>query len=149
MSVLLVRWGKEADALEVPEGRTAHEVVSSRFGIPVERLSLVCRGKKSHSTEELLALCAQGAVVMVVGTARRAQLDEPRSAALVALGRVPVVGRPMARSALSLWTFAVRCWGFAVPKVVHYTASAGKLAYLFVASLLPTWRRPERRPHAD
>lgn len=45
--VLLVKWGKQVDALEVdPIKETAHDVVSRRFDIPAARLSLICRGRK-------------------------------------------------------------------------------------------------------
>ena len=105
--VLVVKYGKGMEEVEVQESETAQEAVSRRFGIPIERLSLVCRGKKfgrdRAATLELKALSAQGHFVLVIGTPRAAQLDEPRGALTRSIARVPVVGPPLARYSVFLW----------------------------------------------
>ena len=148
--MLLVKWGKEADALAIPEGRTAHAIVSERFGIPLKRLTLVHRGKKYPNdlaaTKELLMLSAKGQTILVIGTALSAQLDEPQGEVLATVARLPLIGRPTAHLLLNVFSLTLRCWNLVVPRVFSFTANAGRFAYLFVASLLPF---PSRRSHTD
>mmetsp|Transcript_8017 Transcript_8017/g.24770 ORF Transcript_8017/g.24770 Transcript_8017/m.24770 type:complete len:152 (+) Transcript_8017:86-541(+) len=138
--LLLVKYGKVGDALEVRAGRTAHAVVAERFGIPEERLRLVYRGQQfandATATQALLDLSAAGRSVLVVGTPRTEQLDAP------------------APSSQRLWTFVVTFWLWFVALVSRIAAQTGHVVYLFIASLLPTLppdaqQRRRRQQRAD
>ena len=86
--ILLVRYGREEDALEVGPEESAHAVVAARFGLRPDRVTLVCRGKKYDgvlprtATAHLLAESARGHVTLVVGTQAVNRLFPPRLRAL-------------------------------------------------------------------
>ena len=73
----------------VPDGSSAHEVLSRKFGIPFERIKLVAKGKAytgclpQTTTDMLLELCRDGTAIMLIGTPVAEQLDESRKATVI------------------------------------------------------------------
>uniref|UniRef100_A0A7S3NPE4 Ubiquitin-like domain-containing protein n=1 Tax=Aureoumbra lagunensis TaxID=44058 RepID=A0A7S3NPE4_9STRA len=162
-TMILVKFGKEVDALPIDENDNIHSIIAKRFDIPIQRLNLICRGRKyaEGTREELIELCKYGNYILVLGTPIKDQLDEPRAFPLTIIARFPLLGRPLAKFLLVTWNFFSRIWRTSYPRFIDVSFASLKIICLFFTTLIP-WpsssdrRRPRReadppfqRPHAD
>lgn len=73
------KWGSEMCRLDVPEGESPHHACSKHFGIPLERLTLVYKGKRYKHLDATVdaadVLFGPGVgTVLVLGTKAEKQL---------------------------------------------------------------------------
>lgn len=77
-----LRWKAEAAELAVADGGSPVAAAARRFSIPVDRCTLVHRGKRYKSTDPadvLAALLGATGTILVLGTREADQLDTPEA----------------------------------------------------------------------
>ena len=142
-----LKWGKERVRLDVPEGESPLVACAKYFRIPLDRITLVYKGKRfKHldasvdSSEELFAPGVGD--VLVLGTRAEKQLDAP-SAVGALCGRVPLLGPLLAWVVAAVVDAACRLRSDWVPRLVRGAALLANGVVLFFSSLVP--RLPSRR----
>ena len=107
------KWRRAETLVDVPPGYSARRAISERFGIPLDRMKLVLRGKPLRDDASVLVAANAGGLVQVLGTPAAQQLDANAGIAASATGilrrschrfrsRSPLADRALALSVAGL-----------------------------------------------